>query len=114
MATPPSGLIFPGFGNYPGGPGVTGNFPEGPGDGGGGGGGGGTANFVYDEIPLGSDNSFTLARVPNPAASLQLFQYLPSFGSILLRQGIDYTVAGVAITTVNSITAGALSAWYAF
>lgn len=111
MATPPTGLIFEGFGNYPGGPGVTGNYPEGPG---GGGGGGGTTNEVYDEIPPGSGNSFTLARVPNPAASLQLFQYLPSFGSILIRQGVDYTVSGSSITTVNSIDAGALSAWYTY
>ena len=78
-------------------------------------GGTGTAGrFIDDEVPAGSGTAFTLSNIPSPARSLQLFQYLSGFGSILLRQGIEYTLSGSAITTVNTIPAGNLTAWFRY
>ena len=76
-------------------------------------GGGAVPNFADEEIPAGATpgTSFTLANAPSPAKSLLLFWN----GLIQKPGGIDYTLAGTAITTVNTIGAGdSFLAWYRF
>jgi hypothetical protein len=75
-------------------------------------GAGASHNFVDDEVVAGSGTSWTLASSPNPVESLQLFVEVPSFGSVLLRRGADYTAVGSAITTTHPYSAGILTAWY--
>ena len=76
------------------------------------GGGGLMVNFADNETVSGSGTSWTLAHVPNPPANLELFQYLGGFGNILLKAGSDYILSGMSVTTNNSLSAGALTAWY--
>jgi hypothetical protein len=76
--------------------------------------GGPGSNFIDGEVVFGSGTQWSLSRIPVPAGSLQLFQSLPSFGNILLRNGIDYNTFGQAIVTINSIAAGSLIAWYRY
>jgi len=74
---------------------------------------GGAATFADEEIPSGATpgTSFTLAHSPSPAASLLLFWN----GLLQKPGGVDYTLAGAAITTVNTIGAGdSFLAWYRF
>lgn len=58
------------------------------------------AVFIPDEIPVGAINgvnaAYTLANVPNPAASLQLFKN----GVLMIAGGVDYTLVGLNITYV--------------
>jgi hypothetical protein len=68
--------------------------------------------FVDDEIVAGSGTAWTLAFSPSPALSLILVQQVSGFGGIVLIAGTDYTLAGAAVTTVNSLSAGVLRAWY--
>jgi len=77
-------------------------------------GGGSLPNFADDETVSGSGTSWTLANTPSPAGSLQLFQDLPGFGLVGLKQGTDYTLSGASITIVNSATSGSLRAWYRY
>jgi hypothetical protein len=74
----------------------------------------GPDNFIDDEPVAGSGNNWTLAQIPSPPTSLQLYQQISGFGSILLVAATDYQIAGASITTVNSIGAGLLKAWYRF
>lgn len=75
------------------------------------------SNFADDETPggayNGSNQSYTLASVPNPAASLELY-----FNGVLLLQGVDYTLAANVITLANAAPNSALNewlrAWYQF
>ena len=83
-------------------------------DGDGGGGGGGGPNFADNVVVVGAGVNWALPNPPNPAASLQLFQQLSGFGQVMLQAGVDYTLVGTAITTVNSIAAGALRAWFRY
>jgi hypothetical protein len=71
-------------------------------------------NFVDNEGVSGSGTSWVLANLPNPPNSLLLSQQLPGFGRVLLTLGVDYSVSGTAITTTNSLPAGALTASYRF
>ena len=74
---------------------------------------GATPNFADDETPTGSrpGTSFTLAHTPSPAGSLLLFWN----GALQKPGGVDYTLAGNAITTVNTIGAGdSFLAWYRY
>jgi hypothetical protein len=56
-----------------------------------------STTFIDDEVPGGTINgtnaAFTLANVPNPPASLELFR-----NGLLLTQGGDYTLSANAIT----------------
>lgn len=71
-----------------------------------GGGGGGTQ--VYNEIVSGSGTSFTLAHVPL-TGTLELYG-----GGSRLYPTLDYTLAGAAITMVNSYDTGQVLADYAY
>jgi hypothetical protein len=74
---------------------------------------GGAATFADEEIPSGSTpgTAFSLANAPNPVKSLLLFWN----GLLQKPGGVDYTLAGTAITTVNTIGAGdSFLAWYRF
>lgn len=71
-------------------------------------------SFADNEILSGSGTNWTLLHSPSPTASLMLFQRLPGFGGVLLIQGIDYTLSGVTITTINSLSAGVLYAFYRY
>ena len=83
------------------------------------GGGGGTIlsfSFSDNEIPVGAidgvNTSFTLANIPNPTSSLELF-----LGGALQDQGIDYTLVGVNITfaVAPQLSVGnTLRAWYRY
>lgn len=74
-----------------------------PGSGGGGGGG-----FTYsNEVVAGSGTSFTLSHSPSSPSGLLLFA-----GGSALIQGVDYTILGTAITTVNSYSTGQVVAFY--
>lgn len=78
-------------------------------------GGGGGGNFVFNEEPFGVIDSvntvFTLAFVPSPGNSLQLFLN----GAFQTNTGIDYTLVGNTITFVNPpLTGGILRAFYLF
>lgn len=68
--------------------------------------GGGSINFSDSETPGGAINSantaFTLAHVPSPAASLNLYLN----GVRLIGGGVDYTLAGSNITMVVAPTTG--------
>jgi hypothetical protein len=67
-------------------------------------GSGGT--FVDDETPGGTidgtNTAFTLANAPSPASSLNLFLN----GLRLTAGGVDYTLAGTAITMVSAPNPG--------
>jgi hypothetical protein len=56
-------------------------------------------NFADAEVPVGAINGvntiFTLASIPNPALSLQLFK-----NGTLLKPGTDYTLSGAMVTFV--------------
>jgi hypothetical protein len=56
-------------------------------------------NFADAEIPVGTINGvntiFTLASIPNPALSLQLFK-----NGTLLKRGTDYTLSAAMVTFV--------------
>jgi hypothetical protein len=62
---------------------------------------GSTAVFVDSETPAGSINgtnlAFSLANPPAPSSSLSLYR-----NGLTLRQGIDYTLAGSAITFTSA------------
>lgn len=73
-----------------------------------------TVNFADGETVAGSGTAWTLAHTPSPALSLILVQYVAGFGGIVLIAGTDYTLAGAAITTVNSLSAGVLTGWYRY
>jgi len=80
------------------------------------GGGGGGANFADDETPAGTINgvndTFTLANVPSPAGSLELY-----LNGLLQRRGTDYTLAGGTITYAGGnvpLTGENHRAWYRF
>ena len=124
-----SGSGIPGAWTLIGGPGATGvsqiipglNVSISPGTGvgavtinatGGGGGGGFYTAFADAEQVAGSGTSWTLANMPT--GDLQVFQYLTGFGCVALIEGIDYTLAGAAITTTNSVATGKLYAWYQY
>lgn len=70
-------------------------------------------NFSDAETPDGSidgsNTSFTLANVPNPAASLILVQD----GVTLAPDGVGFTLSGADITTISAPFA-TLLAWYRF
>jgi hypothetical protein len=68
--------------------------------------------FVDREVVAGGGTSWTLANAPDPTTSLQLYQELSGFGGVLLVPGVDYSLAGATITTINTIAAGNLFAWY--
>jgi hypothetical protein len=70
--------------------------------------------FVGHELVAGSGMSWTLAAIPQPDISLQLYQQLPEFGAVLLRAGLDYNLSGSAVTTTQTLAAGALFAWYRY
>lgn len=61
----------------------------------------GTGTFVDAEIPggavNGSNTSFTLANIPAPATSVELFR-----NGLLLQQSNDYTISGNSITFLSS------------
>ena len=70
--------------------------------------------FIDAEVPAGtvdgSNTAFTLANVPNPSASLELFR-----NGLLLTQGGDYTLSGNAITFLTGAApqpSDVLSAFY--
>jgi len=70
--------------------------------------------FVDGETPAGTidgiNTTFTLAAIPNPASSLQLFR-----NGLLQRPGVDYTLSGATITfAAPSIPqpGDVLLAWY--
>jgi hypothetical protein len=81
-------------------------------------GGGSSPNFADAETPSGSCNgsntSFSLANSPSPAGSLILVQRTAAgVGSVLFAGGVDYTLSGASITTVNAPASGdSLLAWY--
>lgn len=62
--------------------------------------------FVDAETPTGtvngSNNTFTLANSPTPAASLQFSKN----GQLLISGGADYTLSGATITTVTAPKTG--------
>ena len=82
--------------------------------------GGASPNFADGEVVSGSGTAFTLAHPPSPADSLILVQRLPSFGGIVLFKRVgsplvgDFDISGANITTVNSLSAGDLRAWYRY
>jgi len=68
------------------------------------------ANFADAEIPSGSGTNFTLAHSPNPAASLMLF-----WNGILLQSGVDFTLAGNALTMTQTVEASdQFVCWYRY
>jgi hypothetical protein len=71
-------------------------------------------NFADNELVTGSGTSWSLANLPNPIASLQLFQAIPGFGQVLLTAGLDYVLSGISITTINSLVGGALRCYYRY
>src|ERR1700690_2210646 len=64
-------------------------------------GGAGSPNFADAEVVEGGATGWTLAYLPNPVKSLQLFVEVPSFGAVLLMNGPDYTIEGIRITTTR-------------
>lgn len=64
-------------------------------------------SFVDNEVVSGSGTSFTLANTPI-AGSEHIF----GNGQRLTPGGVDYTIAGAAITMVNSFSAGTVLADY--
>ncbi len=73
------------------------------------GGGGSGNNFVYNEIVAGSGTTFTLAH--NPVAGLYSIY---AQGQLLLPLGVDYTISGAVITTVNTWVASDITASYQY
>jgi hypothetical protein len=76
-------------------------------------GGGIGPSFADSETPAGATpgTAFTLAHAPNPAASLILVWN----GVTLKRGGVDYTLVGNAVTTVQIIGAGdSFICWYRY
>lgn len=76
------------------------------------GGSSGAPTFINAEVPggliNGANSAFTLAQAPSPATSLQLF-----YNGALLTAGVDYTLAGAAITMLFVPQVGdALIAFY--
>jgi len=73
--------------------------------------GGGSVNFADEIVPTGGipGSSFTLPNAPNPSASLLLF-----WNGILLKPGgVDYTLSGNSITTVQTVESrDSFLAWY--
>jgi hypothetical protein len=61
----------------------------------------GSGTFVDAEVPSGaingSNTSFTLANIPAPATSLELFR-----NGLLLQQGNDYTISTNTVTFLSS------------
>jgi hypothetical protein len=75
--------------------------------------------FVDSEMVTATADpiTWTLAHAPNPPTSLQLYQMPPLpgvFGGILLTNGVDYTLTGNTIITVNTISPGSLMAFYRY
>jgi hypothetical protein len=76
---------------------------------------GSPSNFVDAETPAGTINgtnlSFSLANLPNPATSLKLFK-----NGNLLGQNVDYTLSNQTITFINTavtpLTGDSLAAYY--
>lgn len=64
-------------------------------------------SFTTNEIVAGSGTSWTLAATP-VSGSVQLY----GNGQYLTPGGVDYTIAGTAITTINSFVAGTIVANY--
>lgn len=69
--------------------------------------GGSSGTFVTNEVVSGSGTSWTLANTP-VAGTVQLY----GNGQRLIPGGVDYTITGAAITTVNSFSTGTLLADY--
>jgi hypothetical protein len=76
----------------------------------------GGAQVVFEdfEVPVGVvdgvNTTFTLAKAPNPTNSLMLFH---KTGRLIFLQNVDYTLAGVTITTTAPPAVGdTLYAWY--
>jgi len=67
---------------------------------GGSGGGGSTGQAVYAEVPSGTKDgvnaTFTLAHIPSPANTLQLY-----FNGMKLKLGTGYTLSGLTITALT-------------
>lgn len=77
-------------------------------------GSGGGPNFSDAEVPGGAVNgtnvTFTVANVPNPRGSLQLY-----LNGVLQQQGTDYTISGLTITFASAPAVGdVLNAFYRF
>lgn len=64
-------------------------------------------SFTTNEIVAGSGTAWTLAATPI-SGSVTLF----GNGQFLTPGGVDYTIVGAAITTVNSFSAGTIVANY--
>jgi hypothetical protein len=62
---------------------------------------------VYDEAVSGSGTSWTLAHTP-VSGTLRLY----GAGQRLTGGGVDYTLSGATITTINSYSAGQIRADY--
>lgn len=63
--------------------------------------------FIDNEIVLGSGTSFTLAGTP-----VLNSEHVYGNGQRLTPGGVDYTISGTSITTVNSFSTGAVLADY--
>lgn len=66
-----------------------------------------TGTAVYDEAVSGSATSWTLAHTP-VTGTLRLY----GSGQRLVGGGVDYTLSGASIATVNSYAAGQIRADY--
>lgn len=64
-------------------------------------------HIISNETVSGSGTSWTLAHIPNPSNSLKLYG-----NGQRLTLTTDYTISGLAITTINSFSAGAVLADY--
>jgi hypothetical protein len=62
-------------------------------------------HIIDGEVIAGSGTSWTLSRIPSPATSLKLYA-----NGQRLTLTTDYTISGLAITTINSFSAGAILA----
>lgn len=79
------------------------------------GGGSSSGSFADGETPAGTINSsnkiFTLAHVPSPASSLQLYLN----GALQQSAGGDYTLSSLTITFNSApLTGSILLAWYRY
>ncbi len=63
--------------------------------------------FIYNEVVTGSGTAFTLGATPT-VGTVTLY----GNGQFLTPGGVDYTIVGAAITTINSFSAGAIIANY--
>lgn len=68
---------------------------------------GSAASFVNNEIVSGSGTAFTLTNTPISGS-----EHLFAKGQRLFGGGIDYTISGGSITTVNSFPTGSIIADY--